>query len=292
MGTRFECVLGSIARAQIGADPLAAALAEAAESIVTDEHHRLSIFDPSSALSLVNRLAARQPVIIDDDLFALLSRCLAYTRDTEGAFDITAGSLMASFGFRAGPSPEPAACGCAHIQLDETSNSVRLSHPGVQLDFGAIAKGYALDLARDALFDQGVTSALLQGGTSSVIAIGHAPDAAPWRVRLMSDDPESPTIDLTDRALACSSPAGRTVDGHGHIMDTRTGRPATGTDAACVVGPSAEICEVWSTALAVDPDLIDSLPAGYDAHLQRSGAWQSSNRPTPRTTRPEAPLHA
>ncbi|MEM9083000.1 MAG: FAD:protein FMN transferase [Planctomycetota bacterium] len=280
MGTRFECVLARFSGGVSEAG--AAAVAESIETLVLEEHHRLSLFEPHSELSQINRSASQQSVRIDPDLFGLLFRCLGYTQQTKGAFDITAGSLMKKFGFRSEQNPEQVAYGSHLVQLDANAQSVRFASTGVRFDLGGIAKGYALDLARDELIEQGVASAILHGGTSSATAVGSAPDGSPWLVRLMADDPTCPTIDLTGRSLACSSPAGRTVGDCGHIMDTRTGKPATGVEAACVVGPSAEVCEAWSTALVVAPDLIETLPSVYEAHILRSNEWcffaQSSQR--------------
>lgn len=287
MGTRFECVLGAFARPSdlAGHDSLAAAVCEEIQAIVTDWHDRLSVFDPRSAVSIINERAGEQPAPLDSDLYDLLERCEDHTRATDGAFDPAAGTLMHRYGFRGEPGPEPMSGGPLGYRLDADRRSVSFTSPDTRLDFGAIAKGMALDLARDEMLDQGVASALVQGGTSSAVAIGTAPDAQPWRIQLASDDPGAPIIELTDRALAYSSPEGRRVAGRGHIMDPRTGQPAKGSDAACVVGPSAEVCEVWSTALVVAPELLDRLPIGYDAHVRRADVWHSFV-PSPLTQHP------
>lgn len=285
MGTRFECLLAGFDREWLHPD--AAALAESIEAIVLDEHHRLSVFESQSVLSRLNRTAAQQPVQIDPALFELLSRCIEYARETDGAFDITAGSLMEVFGFRGEHDHKPAVCGSHLVHLDPAACSVRFAASGIRLDLGGVAKGYVLDVARDELIGQGTTNALIHGGTSSAVAIGPAPDGSPWRVRLFADDARCPTVDLTDRALACSSPTGRLNGSSGHIMDTRASRPATSVEAACVVGPSAEICEAWSTALVVAPDLANRLPSAYEAHILRSHQWLSFTQ----SSRSSPPIH-
>jgi FAD:protein FMN transferase len=277
MGTRFECVLSAFDRSVL--DTEAAAIAEEVEYLVRDWHNRLTVFDPVSPVSVVNALAADRPVSVDPELFALLSRCLSHTRDTNGRFDIAVGSLMRAHGFRSslGELAEPGtpAWGSDLIQLDPTACTIRFRRPGVSIDLGAIAKGFVLDLARADLAEFGVTSALIHGGTSSVLAVGAAPDGSPWRARLIADDPASPIIELTDAALSVSAPSGRTVDGRGHIMDPATGQPSRAAHAACVFGPSAEVCEAWSTAIVIDPTLTDRLPEGYGCHLRTGSAWLS-----------------
>lgn len=291
MGTRFECVLGAFAHPVSEAQ--AAAIAEGIERLVLDEHDRLSLFDRGSMISELNRFAAERPVRIDNDLFALLERCERYASQTDRAFDISAGSLMASHGFRPDVPADPIGTAGSY-RLDNAARTVHFDQPSTQLDLGGIAKGYVLDLVREELLEHGMTSAIIHGGTSSVTTIGTAPDGSPWRVRLTSDDANSPTIELADVSLACSSPGGRTINGSGHIMDTRTGRPANIIDAACVVGPSAEVCEAWSTALVVDPSLARSLPIGYNAHINRDSNWTShATSANPGTVlSPEALTHA
>lgn len=282
MGTRFECVLAAFSRAVRPTE--AAAIAEEVEHLVRDWHRRLTVFDPASPVSVINTLAHRLPVSVDPELFALFARCLWHTRDTGGRFDIAVGSLMRAHGFRdhslaLDHAETDSAWGSDAIRLDPDASTIRFTRPGVAIDLGAIAKGFVLDLARVELTDFGVSHALLHGGTSSVLAMGTRPDGAPWRVRAMPDDPRAPVVDLVDAALSVSAPSGRTVAGRGHIMDPATGRPSDTVQAACVFGPSAEVCEAWSTALVIDPALTDELPAGYGCHIRtphRTGqAWRS-----------------
>lgn len=279
MGTRFECVLAGFERAVHPTE--AAAIAEEVELLVRDWHRRLTVFEPASAVSVVNRLAAERPVSVDQELFDLLGRCLGHTRDTRGAFDITVGSLMRAHGFRdiaSGPPDAQVCWGADRVRLDGRAGTVRFLDDGIALDLGGIAKGFVLELARVELTALGVSNAIVHGGTSSVIAVGSRPDGRPWRVRSLPDNPNAPIIDLEDAALSVSASQGRVVDGHGHIIDPATGNPSGNTDAACVFGPSAEVCEAWSTALVVDPDLTDSLPDGYGCHVRAGRRWRSAGR--------------
>lgn len=280
MGTRFECVLASFDRAASPTER--AAVAEAVEQLVTDWHRRLTVFDPASTVSRANAQGAQRPVTLERDLFDLLQRCAHYTDDTHGRFDIAVGSLMQRAGFRGEPANQDAYAdtwGNQWVRLDPRARSVWFARPGVSIDLGAIAKGFVLDLAREELLDLGVTSALIHGGTSSVLAIGSTPDGTPWRIRAVTEDPSAPVIDLCDASLSVSAPSGREVNGRGHIMDPITGHSASEVNAACVFGPSAELCEAWSTALVVDPSLASELPSGYGAHLRGPTGWSSSSKP-------------
>jgi len=83
-------------------------------------------------------------------------------------------------------------------------------------------------------------------------------------------------IELVDSAMSVSEPSGRIIDGRGHILDPRRGESADRVELACVLGPSAEVCEVWSTALVVEPNLIHELPVGYGAHARIDQQWIST----------------
>lgn len=270
MGTRFECVLGAFDRAVNATE--AAAVAEAFEDLVVDWHRRLSVFDPSSAVSCVNTRAAQAPVRVDPDLFDLLTRCLAHSGATDGRFDVTVGGLMRARGFRPGSTIDDACgWGADTVELDARACAVRFTRP-VALDLGGIAKGFVLDLAAEELRGFGVRSALLHGGTSSVTAVGGRPDGRAWRVALPGAS--APVVELADGSLSVSEASGRTAGGAGHVMDPGTGQAADLDRAACVFGASAEVCEAWSTALVVDPGLAPRLPDGYGCHLRLDGVWR------------------
>jgi thiamine biosynthesis lipoprotein len=122
------------------------------------------------------------------------------------------------------------------------------------IDLGAAGKGHAIDLAAGVLRAQGVTSALLQGGTSSVHAVGAPPDGSAWTIAW--DTPtERRRFPLRDAALSISAAHGKafTHDGrvYGHVIDPRTGWPSDGASSALVTGPGSLECDALSTALLV-----------------------------------------
>ena len=149
---------------------------EAAADAAFDEVRRLddllSNYQPGSEWSEVNRNAATRPVKVSPELFALLSACVEYSRESEGAFDITVGPLMKVWGFYKGTGhlphkPEIAAAlakvGYRHILLDQAARTVRFDRPGVELDPGGIGKGYAVDRMVEVLRRNGVRTALVAG---------------------------------------------------------------------------------------------------------------------------------
>jgi thiamine biosynthesis lipoprotein len=253
MGTRFELVLAEGA----GADMVAAG--EAALAEICACHSGLSRFASDSLVSHIARTAATVPVRLDGDTYRLFADAVDVWRASGGAFDVTVGPLMSTHGYAPSAVTVARHAGAGAIVLDDERWTVAFQGDGAGLDFGAIAKGHALDLAGARLREAGVTSALLHGGTSSVLAIG-APDGTDgWPVAIQLG-PSRQTVVLRDTALSVSSPASQTgLDGAHHILDPRSGEPVGRHAAVAVIGPSARLCDAWSTALAV----LGSVPAGY-----------------------------
>jgi thiamine biosynthesis lipoprotein len=240
---------------------------EAAADAAFDEVGRLdamlSNYRPESEWSGVNRHAAEAPVKVSPELFQLLSACLAYSRESEGAFDISVGPLMKLWGFYKGfgslPKPAEVAAaigkiGYRHIQLDAAAQTVSFDRPGVELDPGGIGKGYAVDRMVDVLRQRGFKIALVAGSDSSIYGMG-APPTEPrgWRVEIK--DPRNARrgvaeVYLKDMSLSTSGTAEKFFRAEGrmyaHIMDPRTGYPAQGTLAVSIMSPRTIDSEAWA----------------------------------------------
>jgi thiamine biosynthesis lipoprotein len=127
----------------------------------------------------------------------------------------------------------------------------------MELDLGAVGKGYAIDRAIAVLEEHGVPSALLHGGTSSVHVIGQPASGTGWRVAWrVPGRPDRPRALTAPRpALSVSARHGKAfVFGGrllGHVLDPRRGEPADAALSACVVGPTSTLCDALSTALLV-----------------------------------------
>ena len=240
---------------------------EAAADAALDEARRLdemlSNYQPESEWSQVNQHAAERPMKISPELFQLFSACLEYSRQSEGAFDITVGPLMKVWGFYKGTGHLPhraevAAAiervGYRHVRLDPRAGTVWFDRAGVELDPGGIGKGYAVDRMVDVLKKNGVTTALVAGSASSVYGMG-APPGHPegWAIDIR--DPwnhsgRTASVFLKDMSLSTSGSyekffraEGRT---YAHIMDPRTGYPAQGTASVSVLAPRTIDSEAWA----------------------------------------------
>jgi thiamine biosynthesis lipoprotein len=215
----------------------------------------MSHYRADSPLSRLNREAACGPVAVDPELLDLLDECLRWSRDSEGAFDVTVGPLMKAWGFFRGAGRVPGAdelarvrsvVGFRHVRLDRGEGTVRFDRPGVELDLGGIGKGYAVDRVVSVLRRRGIVSALVNLGGSSVYGIGAPPGAAAWEIEIQ--DPTDPQgialqVELHDRALSVAGGYGRSFEEDGvtyaHIMDPRTGRPVEGVLSVAVLSEEA-----------------------------------------------------
>ncbi len=239
---------------------------EAAVEAAFEEARRLdrmlSNYRQDSELSEINRFGAERPVKVTPEFFELLEKCLAYSRASEGAFDITVGRLMKVWGFYKGTGHLPRKeqvtealekVGFRNILLDPRNRTVRLAKAGVELDPGGIGKGYAVDRMIGVLRENGITTALVSAGGSSIYGLGAPQGQKGWDVKIR--DPKDATktvadVYLKDQSMSTSGSYEKffKADGriYSHIMDPRTGFPAQGTLSVSVIAPSTLDSEAWT----------------------------------------------
>jgi thiamine biosynthesis lipoprotein len=211
----------------------------------------MSTYKPESELSRVNALAAKQPVVISEELFGLLTTAMEYSRITGGAFDVTYASVGFMYDFRARHRPTEAeirkalpAINYRHVLLDKARHTVRFTRPGMRIDLGGIAKGYAVDRGIGLLQQRGVQHALVSaGGDSRVIGDRFG---RPWVIAIRHPDREDEIVTrlpLVDTAISTSGDYERYFDEDGtryhHIIDPRTGHSASMVRSATVLADTA-----------------------------------------------------
>jgi thiamine biosynthesis lipoprotein len=257
MGATFTVALYGTDRAAMEA-AIDAALAEAQRLDAL-----LSNYRPESEWSAVNRTAGTKPVKVSGELFRLLAACLEYSRESDGAFDITVGPLMKIWGFykssgHLAPKSEVEAAlgkiGYRHVHLDPAAQTVAFDVPGVELDPGGIGKGYAVDRMVEILQQRGGERALVAGSDSSIYGLGAPPDEPRgWEVSIR--DPRNSRravaqVFLKNMSLSTSGSYEKFFQADGrtysHIMDPRTGYPAQGTVSVSVVTPLTIDSEAWA----------------------------------------------
>jgi FAD:protein FMN transferase len=263
MATTFEIAI------PCGSHPDPVAAASDALDLIDDLEDQMTVYRDHSEVSRLNATAANASVPVEEQLFNLFARCAVWTRETDGAFDIATGGLIKAWGFyqREGRVPTPreradamSQCGFRHVILNPESHAVKFRHAGLELNLGAVGKGYALDRATSLLCERwGVRSALLHGGGSSVYAIGHPPgETRGWPVRLRHPiNPEKSlgTVWIRNRGLGTSAATFQFFEYKGqklgHLLDPRTGWPATGTASASAIASTAAEADAVSTAAFV-----------------------------------------
>lgn len=236
----------------------------------------MSHYKMDSPLSQLNREAARGPVKVEPELFDFIAECLRYSRESAGAFDITVGPLMKAWGFFRGegrmPSAEELAAarravGYQHVILNAAEQTVRFTQPGIELDLGGIAKGYAVDRVIALLKQRGITRALVSAGGSTIYGLGAPPGNDDWKVKLqdpLGEEKIATTVRLKDQALSVSGSYEKFFELAGvrysHVMDPRTGRPVPGVLSVAVITDSGTAGDVLDNAF-------------YVAGINKSKAW-------------------
>jgi FAD:protein FMN transferase len=255
MHTRFSLVLP-------GVDPTTGeTLGRQVEALVRAQDRLLNRFDARSPVAELNRRAAWEPVAPPPAVWDLLQNCREHWQRTGGAFDIAQTArtdLYRESAARGTPPSETDRATAAlqsgfhHVQFNTAARTVGFATPGLQLDFGAIGKGLALELAAQALRHRGVRCAFLSFGESSIAVIGAHPAGPFWPVGvadLFQPGRSWHRFELRDAAMSTSG--NRTASGH--IINPHDGQLLTGPRTLSVACPSAVDAEVLSTALLVVP---------------------------------------
>jgi thiamine biosynthesis lipoprotein len=228
---------------------------------------QMSNYKPESELSNINREAAERAVIVEPELFALIQDSMRLSVETDGAFDITVGPLLKAWGFFRGRGRLPSSLelasvmkrvGYRHVKLDAARREIRFDAPGIELDLGAIAKGYALDRAAETLRANGVTQALISCGTSSFDALDSPPGEKGWKISIRNPydkQKAADTVWLKNYSLSVSGNYEKffTLRGktYSHIFNPKTGRPVEGMLSTAVLAPKGEMTDGLSTSFYV-----------------------------------------
>jgi len=238
----------------------------------------LSNWDPASELMRMNALASRPgsggirpAAAVGAELFERIKIALEVARDSQGLFDPTVGPLVRAWGFLPSPTnlqnraravaAARRIVGWERVKLDPVQHTVQFAAPGMEVDLGGIAKGYAARKAAHVLREHGIQSGLVSLGGSSITAIGNPPGAAGWRVLIRDPrDGESPAawIDLHDgESLATSGTYEKTVSvgksRHSHIIDPRTGEAIGGAVSVTVLLDDAETADALTKPFFMSP---------------------------------------
>jgi len=264
-------------------------LLQAAVDLSFEEVRRLdnllSNYKPRSEWSKINREAAQGPVRVSPELFSLLAACVEYSRQSQGAFDITVGPLVRTWGFYKGSGRLPhraeirsamTKVGYRLLVLNAEDSTVRFARPGMEIDPGGIGKGYAVDRVVEILRARGIRSAMVSAGGSSIYGLGAPPGEKGWKVELRH--PQQPSrhvgeVLLNNLSMSTSGTSEKFfVSGgrlYSHIFDPRTGHPAQGMLSVSVTAPRTIDSEAWTKPMFIlgRQKAKRHLPPGFRAHF-------------------------
>ena len=226
MGTRFDCVI-------LGKDKTTSE--KLWNEIITELKRldkMLNRFDPDSEISFINSHAAQRPIVPSSELWDILCDCEIYYRKTAGLFDIT----LEDF---------------SKVAFNRNEQSILFLSPGLSLNLGAYAKGYALKKIHAILTDTEVEQAFIDFGNSSILAVGHHPYGNSWKVSVENPYKSGETLgemDLKDTSLSTS---GNVPSYSKHIIRPDSGLYNDERKLVCVMIKNPVTAEILSTALMI-----------------------------------------
>ena len=227
----------------------------------------LTTFDDSSQTNLINRNAGIGAVKVDKEVFDLIQRSLKISGLTDGAFDITYGSLdkrLWNFDKTMTSLPDEATARSMiklidyrNVILDADECTVMLKEKGMRIGFGGIGKGYAAEMAKGLLKREGVKSGIVNA-SGDLATWGTQANGKPWTIGIANPDhahlPFS-YINITDMAIATSGNYEKYVSINGkkysHTINPKTGLPVSGIKSVTIICPNAEIADAMATPVTI-----------------------------------------
>lgn len=227
----------------------------------------LTTFSEESITSQINNNAGIQPVKVSEEVFSLMERCQMISQITQGAFDISYGSLDKRFWnfdtkMTALPDIETAKKTVAlinyeNIILNKQENTVFLKNKGMRIGFGGIGKGYAAEIAKKTLLKEGVKSGIVNA-SGDLSAWGTQENGEPWTIGIANPNHRNDifsTFKLSDKAVATSGNYEKFViinnKKYSHTIDPKTGYPVSGIKSVTIIAENAEIADALATPVTV-----------------------------------------
>ena len=261
MGNRFE--LSVVSDNEIWAN----ARIDSAIVEISRIEQLLSTFRPDSQTNQINENAGITPVKVDREVLELIQRSLRISALTQGAFDITYGSIDKSlWNFDAKmttlPDRETASkmvelIDYQKVILNQEEYSVFLREKGMRIGFGGIGKGYAAEMAKQLMIQEGVESGIVNA-SGDLTTWGLQPDGKQWTIGIADPNHKNRPfsyLNISNMAVATSGDYEKFVmiDGkrYSHTINPKTGLPITGIKSVTIIAPNAEIADALATPVTV-----------------------------------------
>ena len=226
----------------------------------------ISSWDKNSQTSLINKNAGVVPVRVDKELFQFIERALKISKLTDGSFDISYASMDKIWKFDGSMSQMPSEkeikasvskVGYKNIILNKDKTTVFLKVKGMKIGFGAIGKGYAADMAKALLAEEGVTAGIINA-SGDMNTWGKQPNGKEWMIAItnpLNKNKAFGLLPITNGAVVTSGNYEKNVTFNGkrysHIIDPRTGYPSSGILSVTVFAPKAELADALATSVFV-----------------------------------------
>ncbi|GAB4159118.1 MAG: FAD:protein FMN transferase [Winogradskyella sp.] len=260
MGSRFDITV--VAKDSLESETFIKMAIDEIERI----ENLISSWDENSQTSKINRYSGIKPVEVDLELFRLIERSIAISKLTDGAFDISYASMDKIWKFDGSMKEMPTEdeikasvekVGFKNIILDKSKNTVFLKLKGMKIGFGAIGKGYAADKAKELLISKGVTAGIINA-SGDMNTWGKQPNGKEWKVAItnpLNKNKAFALLPINNSAVVTSGDYEKFVNFNGvrysHIIDPRTGFPASGIISVTVFAPKAELADALATSVFV-----------------------------------------
>lgn len=227
----------------------------------------LTTFSDTSITYKINENAGIVPIEVDDEVFQLIKRCQFISKITQGAFDISYGSLdkrFWNFDLKMTSLPDPETAKKAvelinyeNILLDEEHKTVFLKNKGMRIGFGGIGKGYAAEMAKKKLIENNVLNGIVNA-SGDLTAWGFQENGEAWTIGVADPNQRKSifsTFKITDKAVATSGNYEKFVlinnKRYSHTIDPKTGYPISGIKSVTIMAENAEIADALATPVTV-----------------------------------------
>lgn len=224
-------------------------------------------FSDQSQAQLINQNAGIRPVEVDAEVFDLIARSIRISELTQGAFDLTYGSIDSSLWnfdttMTSLPSPELASrmvrlINYKNIILDEAVRTVYLAEKGMRIGFGGIGKGYGAEMARRLMLERGVVSGVVNA-SGDLTTWGRQPDGSDWTIGIADPDTKQVPfsyLKISNMAVATSGNYEKFVmiggKRYSHTINPKTGLPISGIKSVTIICPNAELADALATPISV-----------------------------------------
>jgi thiamine biosynthesis lipoprotein len=263
--SREEAIMGTRIAVELWSED--AALGERAMTAVIDEMRRvdrlMSTYKPESQLSQVNAHAYERPVEVDPDIIDVVAKSLEYSKLSNGAFDVTYASVGYLYDYRAHRHPTDAQIAAAlpgvdyrQVVVDRDARTIRFLRPGMRIDLGGIAKGWAVDSGIEILRGLGIEHAMVNAGGDTRLLGDRR--GKPWIVGIRDPRNDGKVVlrlPLEDAAISTSGDYERYFERDGvrchHLIDPRTGRSADGVHSVTILADDGLTAEAMSKSVFV-----------------------------------------